>query len=69
MTGSHPGFELLFVEWKDEQAKSELLNNGDAKTPNGEFGPFRRFRAENAARATERRRTEPANLAAQNDFL
>ena len=26
-----------------ETAITELLNNGDAKAPNGEFRPFRRF--------------------------
>ena len=44
-----------------------LLNNGEAKTPNGEFRPFRRFRAEGAAPASKRRRSEPACLARQGN--
>jgi hypothetical protein len=40
-----------------------LLNNGEAKAPNGDNRPFRRFRAESAAPASKWRLLGPACLA------
>ncbi len=48
---------------------AELLNNGDANTPNGEFRPLPGFRPRGYLVHTNGRRTEPANLAAQNGLL
>jgi hypothetical protein len=42
-----------------------LLNNGEAKTPNGDILPFRRFRPGSAAPASQPRLAKPACLALQ----
>ena len=51
------------------RSASELLNNRDAETPNGEFSPFPRSGPEVALNGGRWRRTDPAYLAAWNGFL
>lgn len=64
--GSYPDGGALMTDapsFAPPSIATQLLNNGEPKTPNGEFRRSRRLLGESTASATKRRRSEPAHLA------